>query len=245
MKISVIIPVYNEERTIREVLERVRGAPFEKEIIVVDDGSDDLTPEILKGCEDTITKIYTHPANRGKGAAVRTGLQVASGDIVLIQDADLEYDPQDYPKLVTPIIEGRADIVYGSRVLGNPDFYQMGLLSFSKKGYIRNPLLLVGFYYGRRFVTWLTNVLFGANLTDQPTCYKTFRREVIQGLDLSSSGFEFCSEVTAKALKAGHRIVEVPISYVPRSSSEGKKLTWRDGIKALAMLLKVRFSTRP
>jgi len=244
VKISVIIPVYNEDTTLQELLTRVRKAPFEKEIIVIDDGSTDRTPEILNSFEDGVIKVCSHPKNRGKGAAVRTGLAIASGDIVLIQDADLEYSPEDYPKLVTPILEGKADVVYGSRVLGNPDFYQMGLLRFAKTGYIQNPILLVGFFYGRRVVTWLTNVLFGSNLTDQPTCYKTFRRSVLQALDLSAEGFEFCSEVTGKVLKAGHEITEVPISYNPRSSSEGKKLTWGDGIYALYTLLKVRLSRK-
>ncbi len=242
MKLSVIIPVYNEERTIQEILHRVRNVPLEKEIIVVNDGSNDKTPEILEACQDPTITVITHHHNLGKGAAVRTGLKVASGDIIIIQDADLEYSPEDYPKLIDPIVNGRADVVYGSRVLGNPELYQMGLLSFSQKGYIHNPLLLVGFYYGRRLVTWLTNVLFGSDLTDQPTCYKTFRREILDSIQLTSSGFEFCSEVTAKVLKAGYRILEVPISYSPRSSSEGKNLTWRDGIKALGMLIRVRFS---
>jgi len=242
MKLSIIIPVYNEENTIRELLTRVQKVPLDKEIVVVDDGSNDHTHEILNSFNDGTIRVYRHSRNRGKGAAVRTGLKIASGDVVLIQDADLEYSPEDYPKLLAPIVEGKADVVYGSRVLGNPEFYQMGLLTFSKRGLVQNPFLLVGFFYGRRVVTWLTNLLFGSDLTDQPTCYKTFRRSVLKDLELSSEGFEFCSEVTGKVLKAGYRILEVPISYNPRSSSEGKKLTWRDGIRALQTLLEVRFS---
>lgn len=240
MKLSIIIPVYNEENTLPEVLDRVRRVPYPKEIIVVDDGSTDRTPEILGGKRAEGCILLRHPVNRGKGAAIRTALDRAKGDLVIIQDADLEYAPEDYARLLQPIQQDGVKVVYGSRVLGNPGFYGMGVMRFYRDGYFRNPFLALGFYFGGRTVTWLTNLLFGSSLTDQPTCYKLFRREVLNDIRLTSDGFDFCSEITAKLLRKGHSIVEVPITYRPRRVSEGKKLGWRDGVQAVKTLLRLR-----
>lgn len=241
MRLSVIIPVFNEEKTIGKILDQVQRSPMEKEVIVVDDGSTDRTGEILANRNSGDFLLLRHTANLGKGMAIRTALEKVNGDIIVIQDADLEYDPADYQTLVQPIQEGKSSVVYGSRLLGNPEFYNMGVLRFHREGYFDNPLLTVGFYYGGRIVTWLTNLLYGSRLTDQPTGYKMFKREVLQGMQLKSRGFEFCSEVTARLLLEGHAIEEVPISYHPRKVSEGKKLNWRDGLQAVVTLLRIRF----
>ena len=241
MKLSVIIPVYNEEKTIGKILDKVRQSPLGKEIIVVDDGSTDRTAEILAGQNPRDFTLLQHPSNLGKGTAIRTALKEVTGEIIVIQDADLEYDPKDFENLIQPIQEEISSVVYGSRLLGNPEFYTMGVLRFHREGYFRNPLLTFGFYYGGKLVTWLTNILYGARLTDQPTCYKMFRREVLKEIQLNSRGFEFCSEITAKLLLAGYSIVEVPISYCPRRVSEGKKLNWKDGMRAVFTLFRVRF----
>ncbi len=223
MKLSVIIPVYNEKATIEEILKRVLEVPIEKEIIIVDDGSTDGTSEILKKVPGGV-KVVSHGKNLGKGCAVRTGLEHAGGDIVIIQDADLEYNPRDYPVLITPIQNGHAEVVYGSRNL---------------KG--NNPRSGFGFYWGGVFLSKLTNLLYGTRLTDEATGYKVFRTEVIKGLDLKSRGFEFCPEVTGKLARGGYRIHEVPISYTPRKKLEGKKITWKDGITAVYNLIRHRF----
>jgi glycosyltransferase involved in cell wall biosynthesis len=224
MKLSILIPVYNEEATIEQVIERVRQTPYDKEIIVVDDGSSDGSRAKIQALvEQGNIRAIVHPHNQGKGAAVRTALTQATGDIVLIQDADLEYDPRDYAKLLQPILEHKSDIVYGSRFRGE------GLA------------MLFWHMIGNRFLTTLTNILYNAALTDMETCYKVFRREVTSGIRLRSNRFGFEPEFTAKILKKGHRIYEVPISYAGREYSEGKKITWKDGVKAAGAILWFRF----
>ena len=224
MKLSVIVPVYNERETVREILERVRAVGVEKEIIVVDDGSTDGTRDILREEEGRgDVRVIYHPQNRGKGAAIRTGLEHATGDVVLIQDADLEYDPRDYPRLLQPILEGRAEVVYGSRFRG------------------RCESMLFWHALGNKLLTLATNLIYGAALSDMETCYKAFKAEVIKSIPLRARRFEFEPEVTAKVLKRGYRIHEVPISYSGRKHHEGKKITWRDGFTALWTLIKYRF----
>ena len=222
MKLSIIIPVYNEERTIQEVLRRVRAVDIEKEIVVVDDGSTDRTPDLLD--RDAGPLIVHHAeVNRGKGAAIRTGIGYVSGDIVIIQDADLELDPAEYPRLVRPILEGRSQVVYGSRFRSR----NRGVPSLTM---LANKLL-VGF----------ANLLYGSTLTDMETAYKVFRREVLKSVPLRCVGFEFEPEVTAKLLRRKYRIVEVPITYCPRSREEGKKIRWVDALRAIWALLRYRF----
>ncbi|MCC6441867.1 MAG: glycosyltransferase family 2 protein [Armatimonadetes bacterium] len=223
MKLSVIIPVYNERDTIEETLRRVQAAPVDKEVIIVDDCSTDGTREWLRQSRAEGIAVFYHPENRGKGSAIRTALGHVTGDIVIIQDADLEYRPDEYPLIMQPFIEGKADVVYGSRFLnGRP---RMKLPNF-----IINKLL-----------AWLANVLFRSRLTDEATCYKAFRKEVIAAVPLTCKRFEFCPEVTAKLLRSGHQIVEVSISYCPRTVQEGKKINWKDGVVALWTLIKYRF----
>ncbi|HNW91952.1 MAG TPA: glycosyltransferase family 2 protein [bacterium] len=225
MRLSVIIPVYNEQTTLPELLARVRAVPVAKEIIIVDDGSTDGTREWLRDRPAVAGELVLyHDHNQGKGMALRTGLARATGEVVIIQDADLEYDPGDYPALLAPFADPAVQAVYGSRILGhNP-----GRSSF-------------WFYWGGRLLSLLTSLLYNARLTDEATCYKLFRRELIQSLPLTCTGFEFCPEVTAKLLKRGVRIVEVPIRYHPRSRHEGKKITWRDGVTAIRLLIRYRF----
>jgi len=242
MRLSIILPVFNEENTIAEILHRVLKLPLEKQVIVVDDGSTDTTGKILDEWPNPGDfLLLRHARNLGKGAAIHTALGKVSGDVIVIQDADLEYDPADFEKLMQPIRDGRSPIVYGSRILGNPEFYRMGVCRYHREGYFRNPLLTVGFYYGGRLVTRLTNLLYGSNLTDQPTCYKMFRKEALDHIELNRRGFDFCSEITAKFLQGGHVIAEVPISFHPRRVSEGKKLKWKDGFQAILTLLRIRF----
>lgn len=229
MKLSIIIPVYNEQSTVGEVIERVHAVEvpgFEKEIILSDDGSGDDTPSVIQGYQnkypDTI-RVYTSPINLGKGAAVRLGLNLAAGDVVLIQDADLELSPEEYPSLLEPILRRKADVVYGSR-------FRAGRNKIPFRIYVSNWVL-----------TQLTNLLYGSRLTDMATAYKVFRAEVIKGLTLRSARFEFEPEVTAKLLLSGRSIVEVPISFTPRGVNEGKKIGWIDGIEYIYTLLKYRF----
>jgi len=223
--LSILMPVYNEERTLRQVVAVVCAVDIDKEIILVDDGSRDASPAIIDDLADgERIRAYHHPRNQGKGAAVRTAVSHARGQIVLIQDADLEYDPHDYPALVAPILDGKADIVFGSRAFTSHSAYSFW------------------FVMGNKLVTLATNILFDCYISDMETCYKVMRREIMQGLRLESRGFEIEPELTAKLVKAGHRIYEVPISYAARSREEGKKLTWTDGIKALRTLLRYRFS---
>jgi glycosyltransferase involved in cell wall biosynthesis len=225
--VSVIIPVYNEQDTLAQIVGRVRAVDLDKEIIVVDDGSSDGTAQVLAdlaGQDRDELVVLRHPVNQGKGAAIRTGLARVKGRAVIIQDGDLEYDPQDYPGLLAPILEGRAQVVYGSRLLGAD----------------RNRHSSLAFYWGGRLLTAWTNLLYGSNLTDEPTCYKAFAAELIKGLPLTCQGFEFCPEVTGLILKQGIPIMEKPISYHPRSRQEGKKIKARDGLQALWVLLRVR-----
>ena len=224
MKLSVIIPVYNEKATIQEILKQVRAVNLAHEIIIVDDGSTDGTRALLKAEEQQPgTTVIYHEHNQGKGAAVRTGFDRATGDIYLIQDADLEYDPRDYPMLLRPIEEGRVKVVYGSRFLGP------------------RKAMLFWHMLGNKFLTLLTNVLYNTIFSDMETCYKVFRADVVKGIPLRSRRFEFEPEITAKVLKRGHRIFEVPISYYGREYAEGKKITWREGPKAVWTLIKYRF----
>ena len=222
--LSVIMPVYNERETLPDILAQVRGVDLRKEIVVVDDGSTDGSRDILREHEKAgDLKILYHETNKGKGAAVRTGLEHACGDFIIIQDADLEYDPRDYHKLLKPLLEGQAEVVYGSRFMesGETMFFLQAL--------------------GNRIVTLVTNILYGTALSDVETCYKAFRAEVIKSIPLRSRRFELEPEITAKLLKRGYPIHEVPISYQGREYHEGKKLTWRDGITALWTLIKYRF----
>ena len=224
MKVSVVIPAYNEVRTIRRIIEQVNAVPIEKEIIVVDDRSTDGTWDELKKLSDEgVITLYRHPENKGKGAACRTGLSHITGDVVIIQDADLEYDPNDYPILLEPIIKGRSKAVYGSRFLGP-----------HKAMYFWHTL-------GNKLLTLITNVLFDTTLTDMETCYKVFTADIAHGLRLKSDRWGFDPEVTAKILKTGARIYEVPISYSGREFWEGKKISWRDAFVVIRTLLKYRF----
>jgi glycosyltransferase involved in cell wall biosynthesis len=222
MKLSVVIPIYNEKETIREIYDAVRAVDIDKEIILVDDCSTDGTGDILKEFSDPGTRILTHERNMGKGAALRTGFMSARGDIVIIQDADLEYDPSQYKKLIQPIIEGKADVVYGSR--------------FVTGDYRR--VLFFWHMVGNTFLTLLSNMLTNLNLTDMETCYKVFRREVLDKITIEENRFGFEPEITAKISKLGVRIYEVGISYSGRTYVEGKKISWKDGISALRCILK-------
>ncbi|MCC7106982.1 MAG: glycosyltransferase family 2 protein [Chloroflexi bacterium] len=224
MKLSVVIPCYNEQATIAELLERVRAAEFDKQIIVVDDGSTDGTREILRQ-QAARGDIETHfrEKNGGKGAAVQDGLRRATGEIILIQDADLEYDPADYPSLIRPIVTGKAKVVYGSRFIGE-----------HKAMYFWHAI-------GNQSLTLLTNMLFDTTLTDMETCYKVFTRDIAARLRLREPRWGFDPEITAKILKGGDRIYEVPISYAGREYWEGKKITWRDGLRVLWVLIRCRF----
>lgn len=222
MKLSVIVPVHNELHTIREMLRQVQEVDLEKEIIIVDDCSSDGTREILEQiADDGVTVVY-HAQNMGKGSAIRTALEHVTGDIIIIQDGDLEYDPADYHKLIQPIVEGRASVVYGSRFLG--EITNMHFLN-----YIANKILAL-----------TASLLFLNWITDEGTCYKVFKADVLKSLDLKCTGFDFCPEVTAKVRKRGYKIVEVPISYHGRSNEEGKKIRWRDGLQAFLTLIKYR-----
>jgi glycosyltransferase involved in cell wall biosynthesis len=228
-KLSVIIPVYNERNTVAEAIRRSRSVeiPLDREIVVVDDGSSDGTTQILSQLQDSTVRVVFHDVNRGKGAAIRTGLGHVSGDLVLIQDADLEYDPEDWPKLLAPVLKGKARVVYGSRFTGER----------------RN--MMFWHWVGNRFLSLVTNALYNTTLSDMETCYKLFDRELVQSIPLSSNRFGFEPEVTAKILRTGERIYEVPISYAGREIHEGKKITWKDGVDALKVLIRCRFGPAP
>lgn len=228
MKLSVIVPVYNEAQTISEVIDRIRQVDIgdvEKEIIIANDGSEDGTKRAIDESawrSDRRVQVHESPINLGKGAAIRLGLRYATGDVLLLQDADLELDPNEYGALLAPILDGRADVVYGSRFLDGRN-----AVPFRTRA-------------ANRFLTIVTNVLYGGTLTDMKTGYKVFRREALAGIRLRCIGFDFEPEVTAKLLRAGRRIVEVPIGYRPRRVDEGKKVRWTDGIDALYVLVKYR-----
>ncbi|MBI5199055.1 MAG: glycosyltransferase family 2 protein [Nitrospirae bacterium] len=235
MKLSIVIPVYNEGKTIREILDKVRIADIgniEKEIVVVDDFSTDGSKEILRdeekrgikaSLESVQFKVFYHERNMGKGAAIRTALGYVTGDLVIIQDADLEYAPEDYKRLLKPVLKGKADVVYGSRFTGER----------------RN--MFFWHWVGNRFLTLITNILYNTTLSDMETCYKLLRKEVIKGIRIRSNRFNFEPEITAKILKKNIKIYEVPISYTGREYDEGKKITWKDGFSALWTLVKYRF----
>lgn len=226
MKTSVIIPAYNEERTICRIITELLGLSLRPEIVVVDDGSTDATPELVQGFAASGVRLLRHEHNQGKGAAVRTGLAEVTGDITLIQDADLEYYPADIPSLVMPIMAGNTEVVYGSRVLG-PHRHRY-----------------LAYYLGGRMLTGVTNLLYGTHLTDVTTGHKAFQTSVLRNIGWKSAGFEFCAEVTARLALNRVRIVEVPIRYSPRSFAEGKKIALRDGLRALLLLIRLRIAAR-
>ena len=223
--LSVVMPVYNERRTIHEIVRRVLAVPLRIELIVVDDGSEDGTRDMLSALAATLPiKLVLQPANAGKGAALRRGFQEVTGDIVVIQDADLEYSPEEFPQLIELICQGRADVVYGSRFVG------------------RHRVFLFTHYAGNRFLTFVTNVLYNTMLSDMETCYKVMRTEVVRSMTLRSDGFGIEPELTAKIFKRHYRVYEVPITYDGRGYEEGKKITWLDGFVALWVLIKYRFT---
>ena len=233
LKLSIIIPAYNEKDTILKILKKVENADIgknKKEIIIVDDFSKDGTREILEKIKKRKSKniqykVLFHDKNYGKGHAFKTGLKAATGDIILVQDADLEYDPKDYKSLIEPIIQGKARVVYGSRRLNKNN------MQYSK----------LSFLFGGIVLTWITNILFLIHITDEPTCYKVFRTDIIKKIKINGEKFEWEPEVTAKIAKKGIKIYEVPIKYYPRSPEEGKKIKWKDGVEAIWTLIKYRF----
>ena len=225
LKVSVVIPAYNEKQTIREIIERVLAVPYDTEIIVVDDCSTDGTwEELTKLADEGAIRLFKHPTNKGKGAACRTGLAQITGDVVIIQDADLEYDPSDYPALLDPIVKKKSKVVYGSRFLG--------------------PHKAMYFWHtvGNKMLTLITNVLFDTTLTDMETCYKVFTADIAHGLKLKQDRWGFDPEITAKILKKGNRIYEVPISYTGREFWEGKKISWKDAFVVIRTLIKYRIT---
>lgn len=244
MRLSIIMPVYNERTTLEDIVQRVQAVDltvnangknpvlagpveFEREIIIVDDGSTDGTRDVLDDWREdppANMQIIYHERNSGKGAALRTGFQHATGDVIIVQDADLEYDPRDYVKLLEPLLEGRAPVIYGSRFLGGP-----------------RAAMSLTHTLGNQLLTVITNVLYGTSLSDMETCYKCFRRDVIDGMVLRSRAFEIEPELTAKILKRGYTIFEVPISYNGRAFHEGKKISWKDGFSAVRTLFRYRF----
>ena len=226
MKLSVVMPVYDEKATIREIIDKVLAVDLDKELIIVDDGSTDGTRDILKELEPTLgssARIFYLDRNRGKGFAVRHGIAQATGDVLVIQDADLEYEPEEFHNLLEPFLKGRAAVVYGSRFLGG------------------HRTLYYWTTLGNKLLTWLTNIIYNTNLTDMETCYKLFSMEVLRDIPLKCKRFEFEPEVTAKILKRGIHIYEVPISYMGREYSEGKKITYKDAWEAFKTLVRYRF----
>lgn len=226
MKLTIIVPVYNERNTIKEILRRVRAVDLgeiAKEIIVVDDASTDGSADILKMEEDSTIKVLHHPKNMGKGAAVRTGLEHMTGDFMVIQDADLEYDPEDYRALLAPMLKKKAEVVYGSRFSGE------------------HRDMLFWHMLGNKLLSLATNILYNTTISDMETCYKMFWRGALEGITIKSNGFNFEPEITAKILKKRIRVYEVPISYAGREYKEGKKITWKDGFLAFWTLIKYRF----
>ena len=232
MKLSVVIPAYNEERTIAEMIQRVKAVDLgaiDLEIVVVDDGSTDRTREILKTIPGI--RVVLHERNSGKGAAVKSGFRTATGDIVLIQDADLEYDPQDYPALLQPIIDGRAEATMGSRFI-------LERIQFFGKG-AKSPFFT--HYIGNVLIVRLTNALYRHSATDYEGCYKAFSKSVVDSIPIAANGFEYDNELICKLLRRGHRIAEVPITYRPRTYEEGKKIKWQDGVRMVWTIVKWRF----
>jgi dolichol-phosphate mannosyltransferase len=222
-KLTIIMPVYNERNTVASIIERVRRVPIDKELIVVDDGSTDGTSEVLDRLAGDDVRVIHQPQNMGKGMAIRRALSDVRGDVVIIQDADGEYDPAEYPKLIAPIAAGETAVVYGSRFRGTIEN-------------MRWPNRIIN-----RVLAWMVRILYREPITDEATCYKVFRAEVVKSIPLTCKGFEFCPEVTAKLLKRGYRIREVPITYRGRTKREGKKINWKDGVKAIWSLIKYRF----
>ena len=227
MKLSIIMPVFNESKTIREIIAKVLAVPLEKELVIVDDCSTDETAIILKeeyeGKFDNI-KVFYHEKNKGKAGAIKTGIPYTTGEIISIQDGDLETDPMDFIALTEPIRKSEATVVYGSRYL-NP----------------KEEHLYLSYQIGGRVLSQTVNILYGQNITDEPTCYKVFKADILKSIPLEYNRFEFCPEVTAKVSKLGHKIKELPMNYYPRSFAEGKKVNWKDGVKALWVLFKFRF----
>ena len=226
LTLSIIVPVYNEEKTLLPLLKKVQNVKLlglKKQIIVINDGSTDKTAEVIKKIKIPGIQIYQHDKNRGKGAAIRTAIPHTTGDFVIIQDADLEYDPADYVIILKPLLDGRADVVYGSRFKGV------------------GRAFLFWHYVGNKLLTFITNILYDTILTDMETCYKAFKGDLIRSIPLRSNRFDFEPEVTAKVLKRGVKLFEVPINYDGRNFEEGKKITWRDGVVALVCLIRYRF----
>ncbi|HSU72807.1 MAG TPA: glycosyltransferase family 2 protein [Candidatus Binatia bacterium] len=244
--LSIIIPAYNEQGTIAQLLQKVVDARLDpakatKQVIVVDDGSKDKTAEevtrFMKANKHVPIKLIRKP-NGGKGSAIRAGIQHATGDIIIIQDADLEYDPDDYAGLIEPILRNHTQVVYGSRYF----LPEQRKEAWSKHKRSNGGFSYLSFVLGGRLITWATNLLYGTRLTDEPTCYKVFRADLLKSIKLNCTGFEFCPEVTAKVAKRGMRIVELPIAFYPRTVAEGKKIKWWDGIEGIWTLLRYRFS---
>ncbi|MGP0030903.1 MAG: glycosyltransferase family 2 protein [Acidimicrobiales bacterium] len=224
--LSVIMPVFNERSTVAEIIRRMRAVelPVTLQVIVVNDASTDGSDKVLQALEDSTVRLLTHPHNQGKGAAIRTGLGAVTGDLLLIQDADLEYDPDDWPRLLEPILKGKAKVVYGSRFTGE------------------RKNMLPTHWFANRMLSLVTNILYSSTLSDMETCYKLFDTRVLEGITIVSNRFDFEPEITAKVLRRGHRIYEVPISYAGREPDEGKKITWRDGFGAVVALVRFRFT---
>ena len=222
MRLSIVMPAYNEQETIRELISRVMNTPFEKEIIIVDDASTDGTQDVLRTMSDPRLRIFFHDRNQGKGAALRTGFTHTTGDIILIQDTDLEYDPREYTKLIAPILDGRAEVVYGSRFMGGD----------------AHRVLFFWHYVGNKFLTILSNMFTNLNLSDMETGYKVFKKEVLNRITIKEQRFGFEPEITAKIARLGCRIYEVGISYSGRTYKEGKKINWKDGVSAIRCIIK-------
>jgi len=241
MKLSILIPVFNEKNTIEKTIKEVLSVNLsllgiEKEIIVIDDGSTDGTRQILKTnyrnqmleSDKNQIKVIFHEENQGKGSAIRTGFANATGDVLIVQDADLEYDPKEYVNLLIPILDRRASVVYGSR-----------MMSIKK-----NPCLYKRYYWGNKVMNFITNILFHSNLTDSYTCYKVVEKKILKNIKFRARGFEIEAEITAKLLKNGYKIIEIPISYNPRSLQEGKKIGWKDAVKGVVTLFQIKFFGR-